>query len=184
MMFWLAEHTMSWQALPLSEMPPCRLSFKAFPGDPSQHFGVITDEERERVAVLPVADLLAEYAAAGISAKKRAAAEAAGGAPKYFGVVHRKVEGKFTAQMRLQGAVRTIGRYTTAIEAAQAYDAAAFEAFAECVLQLWIQSCFQTLHVELCHNHTNMDTEAHPRAAVDAAALLMKLCLSYLMPEW
>ena len=136
MMLWMAEHTMSWHALPLGEMLPCRLSFKAFPGDPSQHFGIITGVERERVAALPVADLLAEYAAASTNAKKRAAAEAAGGAPKYVGTYYEKASGKFLANLRLQGSTRNLGRYTTAIAAAQAYDAAAFETFAECVLQL------------------------------------------------
>jgi hypothetical protein len=110
-----------------------RLSYKAFPDEPSRHYGMISEEEKVRVAAMSVAALLAEVAGGGAAASKRAAAAAvAGGAPVYHGVGWHKNRQKYRARLQLKGKMLFCGCHVDAKDAAKAYDAAAYKAFHAC----------------------------------------------------
>ena len=109
----------------------CRLWYRAFPDDPGSQKGIMPDEDKARVAAMPLEELLAEVRAASVSGKK-ASAVAAAGQKQWVGTSFHKSTHKWQAYLKHHGRIRALGYFHSPENAARAYDAAAFELYGRC----------------------------------------------------
>jgi hypothetical protein len=111
-----------------------RLSYKAFGDDPTQIAGCISDEEKKRLDGLTAEDVVDVAWVESVGGRK-AAAHAAKGMGRGVSWNHRL--SKYISGIRINGKRIHLGCFTDAVEAARAYDKAAWEHLGRYILQLW-----------------------------------------------
>jgi hypothetical protein len=103
-----------------------RMSYKAFPKDQGRQMGIISDEDKGRIAAMSVAAVLAEVAANTISGKRAITNRKKG----FRGVSKRS--SSWLASINVGNIHRYLGSFPEAVAAARAYDAEAWRLHGRC----------------------------------------------------